>query len=136
MALWSYGTRCKLSGGVYGSYTIYSYMSTRTIIIYLLQMTWYHTCGTPYCNKVFSLYACAADQFNITTLTWTREIFPVKQIAHVAIANTYTSMKTRDVEKENQRKSSFVIIFPRGKVKYNLSYLCEHKYKIFICCLK
>ena len=62
--------------------------------IYLFQMTRYHPCGIPYCNKVFSLHAYAADQFYITTRVWTRQ-----QIAHVAIANTYTSTKARDVKK-------------------------------------
>ena len=36
--------------------------------------------------SVFSLNACAVEQFYFTTLVWTREIFLVKQIAHVAIA--------------------------------------------------
>ena len=54
-----------------------------------------------------SLDTCAADQFYITTLVLTREIFPVKQIKHVAIAKTYTSMKARDVKNENRMKSGF-----------------------------
>ena len=32
----------------------------------------------------------------------------VKQIAHVAIAKTYTPIEARDVKKENQMKSSFL----------------------------
>ena len=54
--------------------------------IYLFQMTRYHPCGTHYWDKAFSLNACAAHQFCFTTLVWTRDIFSVKQIAHVAIA--------------------------------------------------
>ena len=42
--------------------------------------------GTHYWDKAFSLNACAVDQVYFTTLVWTREIFSVKQIAHVAIA--------------------------------------------------
>ena len=53
------------------------------------------------------IMAPATDQFYITTLVLTREIFPVKQKKHVAIAKTYTSMKARDVKNENQMKLSF-----------------------------
>ena len=69
-----------------------------------------------------ALDACAADQFYITTLVLSREIFPVKQITHVAIAKTYTSMKARDVKNENQMKSSFFRgnLSPRkGKVSFH-----------------
>ena len=55
-------------------------------------------------GTVFSLISCAADQFYITTLVWTLEIFPVKQLPHVAITKTFTLMKARDVKKENQMK--------------------------------
>ena len=65
----------------------------------LLPSMWYSLL-----RKSVSLDACAADQFYITTLLLTREIFPVKQIT---IAKTYTSMKARDVKNENQLKSSF-----------------------------
>ena len=58
-------------------------------------------------RKSVSLDACAAYQFYITTLVLTREIFPMKQTQHVAMAKTYTSMKARDVKNENQMKSSF-----------------------------
>ena len=70
-------------------------------------------------KKAFSLNACAADQFYFTTLVWTREIFPVKQIAQVAIAKTYTWMKARDVKKENQMKSKLLrgSFLSRGKMK-------------------
>ena len=71
-------------------------------------MTRYHPCGTHYWDKAFSLNARAVDQFYFTTLVWTREIFPVKQIAHVAIAKTYISMKARDVKKKNKMKSKTV----------------------------
>ena len=50
------------------------------------QLTWYYPCSSPYWDKVFSLDVCAADQFYITTLKWTREMFPVKQITHLTIA--------------------------------------------------
>ena len=52
-------------------------------------------------RKSVSLDACTADQFYITTLVLTREIFPMKQTTHVAMAKTYTSMKARDVKNEN-----------------------------------
>ena len=35
------------------------------------------------------------------------EIFPLKQKAPVAIANTYTTMNVRDVNRENQINSNF-----------------------------
>ena len=63
---------------------------------------WYSLLG-----KMFSLNACAVDQFYITTLLWIREIFPLKKITLVAIAKKYTSMKASDVKNENQMKSSF-----------------------------
>ena len=124
MALWSYGAmelRCKLlirlnlikliyinfyqtfAGGIWVLY--YLLLHERQTNIYLFQMTRYHPCGIHYWDKTFSLNACATDQFYFTTLVWTREIFPVKQIAHVAIAKTYICMKARDVKKENQMKS-------------------------------
>ena len=53
-------------------------------------------------TKAFSLNACAEDQLYFTTLVWTRQIFPVKQIAHVAIAKTYIWMKARDVKKKTK----------------------------------
>ena len=44
--------------------------------------------------------------------------FPVKQIAHVAIAKTYTWMKARDAKKENQmNQNCFAVTFSRGKMK-------------------
>ena len=86
----------------------YLLLHERQTNIYLFQMTLYHHCGTHYWNKAFALHACAVDQFYFTTLLWTREIFPVKQLAHVAIAKTYTSMKARDVKKENQMKSKLL----------------------------
>ena len=43
---------------------------------------WYPLPGL---SVLFSLNACAVDQFYYA-LVWTREIFLVKQIAHVAIA--------------------------------------------------
>ena len=79
-------------------------------------------------RKSVSLDACAADQFYITTLVLTREIFPVKQITLVAIAKTYTSMKARDVKNKNQMKSSFFrgnTVFPKGKAMYHISYRCK-----------
>ena len=66
----------------------YLLLHDRQTNIYLFQMTRYHPCGTHYWDKAFSLNACAADQLYFTTLVWSREIFPVKQIAHVA--KTYT----------------------------------------------
>ena len=81
-------------------------------------------------KKAFSRNACAADQFYFTTLVWTREIFPVKQIAQVAIAKTYTWMKARDVKKENQMKSKLL----RGNLFTRKDEVCKHKYKIFIRC--
>ena len=103
--------------------------------IYLFQMTCYHPCGTYYWDKAFSLHACAADQFYFTTLAWSREISPVKQIAHVAIAKTYTRMKARDVKNENQMKSKFfrgnLSTLRKGELSFFISL-----YKIFICCLK
>ena len=56
--------------------------------IYLMQMTRYHSCGTPYLNKVFSLNACATGQLYITSLVWTCSIFAVKQIIQVTITKT------------------------------------------------
>ena len=90
-------------------------------------MTRYHPCGTPYCNKVFSLDACAVDQFHIITLVWTREIFAVKQIAHIAIAKTNIWLNARNVKKKNQMKSSFF----HG----NLSTMRKGEVSFF-CCLK
>ena len=112
MELWRYGAmelRCKLlirlnlikfnlinhlcqlisnfCEGVYGSYTTYCYMTARRIYICFRSPGSIHVVpitGT----KPFSLNACAADQFYFTTIVWTREIFPVKQIAHVAIAKS------------------------------------------------
>ena len=83
--------------------------------ISLFQMTRYHPCGTPYRNKAFSCNACAAD------------LFPVKQIVHVTVAKTYTSMKARDVNKENQMKSSFFrgdISMRKGEVSFYLRSVC------------
>ena len=75
---------------------------------YVFQMTRNHPCGTPYWDKLFSRNACSADQFYITTLVWTCDCkFPVKQVTHVAAAKSFTWMKARDVETENQVKSSF-----------------------------
>ena len=98
----------KLLRRIYGSYIIYCYMSARQMYkcIFvsddLLPSLWYSLL-----RKSVFLDACAADQFCITTLVLTHEIFPVKQMTHVAIAKTYTSMKVRDVKNENQMKSSF-----------------------------
>ena len=97
-------------------------------------MTLYLRCGTHNWDKSFSLNACAADQFYLTTLVWTREIFPVKQIAYVAIAKTYIWMKARDVKKENQMKSKLFrgnLSTRKGEVPFLIPL-----YKIFICCLK
>ena len=117
--IWHYGAMeqdVNFQGGGYMGHMLSTLTYEHQKNIYLLQMTWYHTVHVVLltATKCFLfMHACAADQFYITTLTWTCEIFPVKQIAHVAIANTYTSMKTRDIKKEKQRKSSFVIIiFP------------------------
>ena len=74
---------------------------------HVFQITRYHPCGNTYWDQVFSLNACAVDQFYVITLVWTRDIFAVKQIIHVAIAKTYTWLNARDVKKENQMKSSF-----------------------------
>ena len=46
-----------------------------------------------------------ALQINSTLLHLDSRDFSVKQQAHVAIAKTYTSMKARDVKKENEMKS-------------------------------
>ena len=90
---WAMELRYKLLRGVFTSYTLFCYTSAN------------HPCGTSYWDKVFfSLNACAADQFYITSLVWTRDIFSVKHITHVAIAKTYTSMKARDVKNEKQMK--------------------------------
>ena len=61
-------------------------------------------------------------------------MFPVKQIAHVAIAKTYT---WRDVKKEKQMRSKlFRGMLSTRKGEVSFSYLYKHKYKIFICCAK
>ena len=109
--------RCKLLRGVYGSYIIYCYMSTRQIFI-CFQMTrliwmvphgWYHP-----------------DRFYITTLLWTHKIFSVKQITHVAIAKTYSLMKVRDIKNEKQIESSFFRDnVSTRKANYHFSYLCK-----------
>ena len=95
-------------------------MSAKQIYIFvsgdLVPSMWYSLL-----RQIVSLDACAADQFYITTLVETREIFPVKQIAHVAIAKTYTSMKARDAKNENKMESSLFRgnLSPRkGKVSY------------------
>ena len=120
--------------GVYGSYIIYCYNSARRIYI-CLKMTRYHPCGTHYWDKAFSLNACAVDQFYFSKLVWTREIFPVKQIAHVAIPKCTLGWKRETLKRKTKWKQNcFAVTFPRGKVKYHFSYLCKHKYKIFICC--
>ena len=64
----------KLLRGIYGSYTIYFYMSARQINIYLFQVTWYHPCGTLYCDKLFLLmHALQINSTYITTLVFPRE---------------------------------------------------------------
>ena len=85
---------------------IYCNMSAK--YIYLFQMTRYHPGGTSYSNKVFSLNACAADQFYVTTLVCTREISPVKHITHIAFSKTYTSMKARYVKKGRPNEIKFL----------------------------
>ena len=126
----------KLLCGIYGLYIIYCYISARQIYIFvsgdLLPSMWYSLL-----RKSVSLDACTADQFYITTVVLT--IFPVKQITHVAIAKTYTSMKARDVKNENQMKSSFFrssLSQRKGKVSYFIPLYDKHKYKLFICCVK
>ena len=59
----------------------------------LLPSIWYSLL-----RQSVSLDACAADQFYITKLVLTPKIFPVKQITHIAIAKSYTSMKAGDVK--------------------------------------
>ena len=115
------------------SFSLYGPPSRQITYIYFFQMTRYHPCGTLYWDKVSYLYACAADQFYIRlhTLVWTREIFPVKQMTHVAISKTYTSMKARDVKSEKQMKSSFFqgnLSIKKGEVSYFIPLL--------ICCVK
>ena len=53
---------------------------------------------------MFSLYACAADQFYITTLFMNSQDFRCEadNTRRNLIAKTYTSMKARDVKNENQ----------------------------------
>ena len=123
-------TYIKLLPGVYGSYTTYCYMTARRIYICFRSPGSIHVVPITGTKRFLLTDACAADQFYFTTLVWTREIFPVKQIAHVAIAKTYTWMKARDVKKENQMKSKLL----RGNLFTWKDEVCKHKYKIFICC--
>ena len=100
----------------------------------LLPSMWYSLL-----RQSVSLDACAAYQFYITTLVRTREIFPMKQITHVAIAKTYTSMKARNVKNENHMKSTFFrgnLSPMKYKVWYFIPLYDKHKYKIFIRCVK
>ena len=48
------------------------------------------------CRSILHYYTCMKSRY-----------FPVKQITHVTIAKTYTLMRAREVNNENQMKSSF-----------------------------
>ena len=120
-------TYIKLLRGVYGSYTTYCYMTARRIYICFRSPGSIHVVpitGT----KCFLL--THALQINSLLHLYGLEIFPVKQIAHVAIAKTYTWMKARDVKKENQMKSKLL----RGNLFTRKDEVCKDKYNIFICC--
>ena len=121
-------TYIKLLRGVYWSYTTYCHMTARRIYICFRSPGSIHV--VPITGTKRFLNACAADQFYFTTLVWTREIFPVKQIAHVAIAKTNTWMKARGIKKENQMKSKLL----RGNLFTRKDEVYKDKYKIFICC--
>ena len=78
--------------GVRGFYIIhYVLLHERQMNIYLFHMTrsWHVVLVTGK-KVILSLNAWASDQFYIASLVWTRDIFPVKHITHVAIAKTYT----------------------------------------------
>ena len=55
--------------------------------IYLFQMTRYHTCGTHYWDKVFSLNTCAADLLYLTTLPGGVRTEIAKHVGHKILKN-------------------------------------------------
>ena len=78
--------------------------------------------------EVFSLNACDADQFYITALVWTREIFPMKLKAHVEIFDKSERLYSESRNSFSRKFSRTIILSYCEKRNVNY-YVCMKKKK-------